>query len=236
MSDKFMSAKRQKLLFSKVDSASLTAWSLMYSGKNIVIKIGSFPFPRGPDRCFWELRIISLSPKRLMALFDSKIKMNFEEEILYRVLIFVAPSVSREYEKTFDSRNDFGSTSEQSKCSSRDFPFIWAAFFSTRALCHTSLVAQNFLKESNLNMSPKEGQLIDYNTRLLVVEIMLISSVHILTAKEFGESLVVTTLWLLSFNPGVSVTELWCFISFWWRSLWCCCVIFCLLFHYHWCC
>ena len=55
-------------------------------------------------------------------------------------------------------------------------------------------MAQNFLKESNLNMSPKEGQLIDYNTRLLVVEIMLISSVHISTAKEFGESLVVTTL------------------------------------------
>ena len=40
-------------------------------------------------------------------------------------------------------------------------------------------------------MSPKEGQLIDYNTRLLVVEI---SSVSILTAKEFDELLVVTTL------------------------------------------
>ena len=43
-------------------------------------------------------------------------------------------------------------------------------------------------------MSPKEGQLIDYNIRLVVVGIMLIFSVHILTAKEFGESLVVTTL------------------------------------------
>ena len=65
MSDKFMSAKRQKLLFPKLDKASLTGWSLMYSGKNRVTKIGSFPFPKGPDRCFWKLRIISLYPKRL---------------------------------------------------------------------------------------------------------------------------------------------------------------------------
>ena len=101
-----------------------------------------------------------------MALFDSKIKLNFEEEILYRVLIFVTPLL-------FDPRNLFGSTSEQSKCPSRDFSFIWAPFSSPRALCHTSFVARNFLKEPNRNMSPKEGQLIDYNTRLLVVEIML---------------------------------------------------------------
>ena len=101
-----------------------------------------------------------------MALSDSKIKLNFEEEILYRVLIFVTPLL-------FDPRNLFGSTSEQSNCPSRDFSFIWAPFSSPIALCHTSFVAQNFLKEPNRNMSPKERQLIDYNTRLLVVEIML---------------------------------------------------------------
>ena len=52
-----MSAKRQKPLFSKLEKPSLTAWSLAYSGKNSVTKIGSFPFPRGPDSCFWKLKL-----------------------------------------------------------------------------------------------------------------------------------------------------------------------------------
>ena len=83
----FMSAKRQTLTFAKFEMASLTAWWLK-SQNNNVAKTGSFPFPRGPDPRFWKLRIISLSPKRLwisvtcnfsLVLFDSKIKMNFEE-------------------------------------------------------------------------------------------------------------------------------------------------------------
>ena len=37
--------------------------------------------------------------KMTMALFDSKIKTNFEEEILYRVLIFVTSSVSKNTKK-----------------------------------------------------------------------------------------------------------------------------------------
>ena len=67
-----MSAKRQKLLFPKLEKASLTAWSFTYSGKNSVTKIGSFPCPRGPDRCFWKLRMISLSPKRLWPFLIQK--------------------------------------------------------------------------------------------------------------------------------------------------------------------
>ena len=104
MSVKFMTAKIQRLPFPKFENASLTAWSLTYSGRNNVTKLSSFPFPRRPDRRFWKLMIISFSPKRLwisvtwnfsLALFDSKIKMNFEEEILYRVPIFETPSVSK---------------------------------------------------------------------------------------------------------------------------------------------
>ena len=55
-----MSAKRQTPPFPKFENASLTAWSLTYSGRNNVTKIGSFPFPRGPDHCFWKWE---LSPR-----------------------------------------------------------------------------------------------------------------------------------------------------------------------------
>ena len=92
-----MSAKRKALPLSKFEMASLIAWSRKHSGRNNFPKIGSFPFPRAPDRRFWKLRIISLSLKLLcfsvtcnfsLVFFDSKIKMNFDEEILYRVLLF----------------------------------------------------------------------------------------------------------------------------------------------------
>ena len=36
----------------------------------------------------------------------------------------------------------------------------------------------------------------------------------ILKSKDFDESVVVTTLWFLSSNPGVSVVELCCFTIF----------------------
>ena len=106
-----MSAKRKALPFSKFEMASLTAWSRKHSGRNNVTKIGSFPFPRAPDRRFWKLRIISLSLKRLcfsvtcnfsLDFFDSKMKMNFDEEIIYfvKVLFFVTSLVSRIRKKT----------------------------------------------------------------------------------------------------------------------------------------
>ena len=167
-----MSAKRQKLLFPKLDKASLIGWSLAYSEKNCVAKIGSFPFPRGPDHCFWKLRIIFLYPKRLWPFLIQKSKWTSRKKF-YTEWLFLWHFQFLEYEKIFDSRNFFGSTSEQSKCPSWNFSIIWAAFFSPTALCHTFLVAQNFLKGPNRNMSSKEGQVLDYNTRLLVVEIML---------------------------------------------------------------
>ena len=168
-----MSAKRQKLLFPKLEKASLSACSLMYSGKNSVTKIGFFPFSRGPDSCFWKLKIISLSPRRLWPFLIQKLKWTWTwRKKFYTECLFLWHPQFLEYEKIFDSRNFFGSTSKQSKCPSRDFSFIWVALSSSRALC-TSLVAQNFVKEPNRNMSPKGGQLIGYNTRLLVVEIIL---------------------------------------------------------------
>ena len=51
---------------------------------------------------------------------DSKMKLIFEEEILYRVPIFVTSSISRK-RKNIRCRNFSGSTSEQRKCPSRDF-------------------------------------------------------------------------------------------------------------------
>ena len=131
-----MSGKRQKVHFQKFEKASRTSWSLTYWGSNSVTKIGSFLFPRRPDCHFWKLRIISLSPKRLwisvtwnfsLTLFDSKIKMNLEEEI-YTECLFLWHSQFLEYEEISDSRIFFGSTSEQSKCPSRDFPLLEQRF------------------------------------------------------------------------------------------------------------
>ena len=84
----------------KLEKVSLTAWSLMSSGRKIVFKIGSFPFLRGPTR-FWKFRHISELLKRRwisvpasfsFAVFDPKIKTNFEGETLYRAPISVTPS------------------------------------------------------------------------------------------------------------------------------------------------
>ena len=139
-----MSAKRQKLLFPKLEKASLSACSLMYSGKNSVTKIGFFPFSRGPDSCFWKLKIISLSPRRLWPFLIQKLKWTWTwRKKFYTECLFLWHPQFLEYEKIFDSRNFFGS------------------------------ISQNFLKGPNRNMSAKEEQLIDCNNSLLVVEIML---------------------------------------------------------------
>ena len=69
----------------KLEKASLTAWSLMWSGRRIVTKIGFFPFLRGPTH-FWKFKI---------AGFDPRAKTNFEGETLYRASISVTPSDSR---------------------------------------------------------------------------------------------------------------------------------------------
>ena len=53
---------------------------------------------------------------------------------------------------------------------------------------HLPCVAQNFLKEPNHSMSPKEGQLIDYNNGLLVVEIMLFPSIKVFFAGRLTSS------------------------------------------------
>ena len=75
----------------KLERASLTAWSLMNSGRRMVTKICSLPFLRGPIR-FRKIRQISESPKRhwisvpwsfSFTAFDPKIKTNFEGETLY---------------------------------------------------------------------------------------------------------------------------------------------------------
>ena len=56
-------------------------------------------------------------------------QMNFENEneILYKVSVFVKPSVFR-IQKFSDSENISESTSEQSKCPSRDLPFTYRRF------------------------------------------------------------------------------------------------------------
>ena len=81
-------------IFTKFEKASLTVWSLTYTGRNIVTKIGSFSFLRGPGRCFQKLRIISLSPKRFLPCRFCFKKPN-KEEILCEVHISVTPLVSR---------------------------------------------------------------------------------------------------------------------------------------------
>ena len=120
--------------FPKSEKASVTALSLMYWGRNNVTKKEPFPFVRAPYCCFWKLRIISLSPKWLwispawnfwLVGFDSKIKVNFEEEILCRGLI-----------------SGISGTSQQSKCPSKDFSFTWAVCSFSRALCHTPVVCK----------------------------------------------------------------------------------------------
>ena len=88
----------------RFEKGSLTARSLTQSGRNNFTKIGSFPFLRGPDCHFWKLRSTSLRQKQLwisvicnfsLTIFDSKIKINFEERIWYKVPISLTPSVSR---------------------------------------------------------------------------------------------------------------------------------------------
>ena len=75
----------------------------MTSGRKIVIKIGSFPFLRGPTR-FRKFRHTSESLKRhwnsvpasfSFGAFDPKTKTNFEGEILYRAPTSVKISDSR---------------------------------------------------------------------------------------------------------------------------------------------
>ena len=173
-----MSAKGQRIPFPKFENASLTSWSLTYSGRNNVTKLDSFPFPRGSARRFSKLRIISLYPKRLwisvtcnfsLALFDSKIKMNFEEEILYRVPIFETLSVSK---KLSDSRS----------FQQGYFSFTWAAFSSSRDLRHTSLVRKLFEPSSGGSKFSEEVKsqfyfegktIIVYYTSLMIAELML---------------------------------------------------------------
>ena len=112
-----------------------------------------------------------------------------------------------EYEKISDSRNFSGSTSGQSKCSSRDLSFTWATCSSSRALYHTFLVhklfeaARNDSKFSSgphCNLFRKEGQTYGSLYQFLLA----------------ADDLVVAALWLLSSNPGVSAVECCCFNVF----------------------
>ena len=111
----------------KLENASLTAWSLINSGRRIVTKIGSLPFLRGPTR-LWKFRQISESPKRhwisvlssfSFAAFDLKTKTNFEGETLYRAPISVTPSDFR-MRKISDSKIFFWVSSEHTKWPSSD--------------------------------------------------------------------------------------------------------------------
>ena len=128
--------------FPKFEIDSLTAWSFTYSGRNNVIKIGSSPFLRGPYLRFWKMRVISLSPKRLwvsvtcnfsLAVFDSKIKINFEEEILYRVLIL-------EGAPQFLILETFLGVLLSRVSAQAEISRLLEQRVSFKALCHTSLV------------------------------------------------------------------------------------------------
>ena len=128
----------------KWEKASLTAWPLMYSGRLIVTKIGSFPFLRGSIRVR-KLSSISESPKRhwisvtwsfSFAVSDPKIKTSFEGETLYRAPISVIPSDSRMPEISY-SRIFFWVSSEHIKWPSSDLSLIWAEWDSSRDLCQT---------------------------------------------------------------------------------------------------
>ena len=135
--------------YPKLEKATLTAWSLMNSGRNIVTRVGSFPFLRGPTR-FRRFSLISDLLKQhwnsapasfSFTVFDPKTKTNFEGETFYRALIPVTPSGSR-MEKTSDSRIFFRVSSEHTKWPSRDLSLIWTEWFSSRDLYQTPLVRE----------------------------------------------------------------------------------------------
>ena len=137
--------------FPKWGKAILAAWSLMYSGRLIVTKIGSFPFMRG-SICSQKLSFISESPKRYwisapwsfsFAVFDLKIRINFEGETFYRAPISFTSSGSR-IRKISDSRIFFWIFSEHSKCPNNDLSLTWAEWNSSRDLCQTSPVRELF--------------------------------------------------------------------------------------------
>ena len=133
----------------KLEKASLTAWSLTNSGRNMVTKIGSLPFLRGPTR-LWKLKRRSESPKRYwICVFssfsfvacDPKTKTNFEEETLYRAPISVTPSDSR-IRKISVSRIFFWVSSEVIRWPSSDLAWTWAEWASSRDLFLTPPVRE----------------------------------------------------------------------------------------------
>ena len=74
---------------SKLENASLTAWSLINSGRSIVTIIGFLPFLTGPTR-LRKFKQMSESPKRhwisvlssfSFAAFDPKTETNFEGDL-----------------------------------------------------------------------------------------------------------------------------------------------------------
>ena len=127
----------------KLEKASLTAWSLMSSGRKIVTKIGSFPFLRGPTRfrkfrCTSELlkrHWISIPASFSFGVLDPKTKTNFEGETLHR-----APtSVKISYFRIF-----LGVSSEYIVWPISNLYLIQAEWFSSRDLCLTLLVREHF--------------------------------------------------------------------------------------------
>ena len=128
----------------KLEKASLTAWSLMSSGRKIVTKIGSFPFLRGPTRfrkfrCTSELlkrHWISIPASFSFGVLDPKTKTNFEGETLHR-----APtSVKISYFRIF-----LGVSSEYIVRPISNLYLIQAEWFSSRDLCLTLLVRELFI-------------------------------------------------------------------------------------------
>ena len=139
-----MPAFEDRHYFPKMGEGESQCWSLMYSGRLIVTKIGSLPFLRGSVR-LRKLSFIFESPKRhwisvlwsfSFAVFDPKIRTNFEGETLYRAPISVTPSDSR-IRKMSDSRIFFWVSSEHTKCPSNDLSLTWAEWDSSGDLCQT---------------------------------------------------------------------------------------------------
>ena len=135
----------------KLEKASLTAWSLMNSGRRMVTKIGSLPFLTG-STSLWKFRQIYVSRKRhwisvpssfSFAAFDLKTKTNLEGETLYRAPISVTLSDSR-MRKISGSRIFLWVFSEHIKWPSSDFSLLWAECDFSRDLCQTPPVRELF--------------------------------------------------------------------------------------------
>ena len=133
----------------------------MSSGREIVAKIGSFPFLRRSTRSRKFKHIseslkqhwISVPASFYFAVFDPSTKTNFEGETLYKARISVTASDFRIW-KISDSRIFFWVSSEHIMWPSNDLRLIRAEWFSSRDLCQTPLIRELFKPSEFGSMEP----------------------------------------------------------------------------------